>query len=620
MHKKMKGRQRKAAACFLTAALVLSAVPAPSVLADTETSSETVQQEIREEESAVTVTPGMEVSEETDSQTVPLTEQNTETETQVETETETQTKQETQTETQTEVQSETPGETETSEVETESVTEKSTDLEPTETEDETKVPVTPPSQTQSVVGSDNLTSIPTQNIVPYAAVYSGNGYTWDFNTGILTVTNNDGVENAMNDVYHIYPSGMNLKQIVVGSGVTRITYSSWMNALGGAPNLTSYSIDFSQAINLTEIESRALCLPYITGNINLSNCINLTSIGDMSFWAEKTVNITGCVNLTSIGSGFQVTSSSIWLTSLSVNGSIFDGFDRTASVSTNIGDRAEETITLNAGVLNVFNGASITVSNGTEEVAKGKAGENLTVPLESGANKLTLTVTWQNYSKSYSVQVNNTLLENSITNKNYTISYVHGDSIPEPMKENFNCANQNAALSFVWYKGTTVLTGKPSDPGEYALVVTAPADNQYASAELRLPIIIDSASYHVTIPSDATAGGYAVSITTSNFKVGENGRVRVTVSDGADDGTVTLTRQNTGTENAAQITSQMFNQKENGSLLKTADTVALYDKDQNLLDGTTGKLYFAAPTESNIAAGTYLGTVTFQISYEIASN
>ena len=73
MHKKMKGRQRRAAAIILTAALVLSAGPVPSVLADTETSSETVQQEIREEESAVTVTPGMEVSEETDSQTVPLT-------------------------------------------------------------------------------------------------------------------------------------------------------------------------------------------------------------------------------------------------------------------------------------------------------------------------------------------------------------------------------------------------------------------------------------------------------------------------------------------------------------------------------------------------------------------
>ena len=63
MHKKMKGRQRRAAAIILTAALVLSAGPVPSVLADTETSSETVQQEIREEESAVTVTPGMEVSE-----------------------------------------------------------------------------------------------------------------------------------------------------------------------------------------------------------------------------------------------------------------------------------------------------------------------------------------------------------------------------------------------------------------------------------------------------------------------------------------------------------------------------------------------------------------------------
>ena len=57
MHKKMKGRQRKAAAIILTAALVLSAGPVPSVLAETEASSETVQQEIPEEESTAPVTP-----------------------------------------------------------------------------------------------------------------------------------------------------------------------------------------------------------------------------------------------------------------------------------------------------------------------------------------------------------------------------------------------------------------------------------------------------------------------------------------------------------------------------------------------------------------------------------
>ena len=85
-----KRKYRQAAACFLTAALVLSAVPVQAVLAETEASSETIQQEIPEE-STVTVTPGTEVSEETEPQTVPLTEQNTENETQVETETETQT-------------------------------------------------------------------------------------------------------------------------------------------------------------------------------------------------------------------------------------------------------------------------------------------------------------------------------------------------------------------------------------------------------------------------------------------------------------------------------------------------------------------------------------------------
>lgn len=117
-----KRKYRQAAACFLTAALVLSAVPVQAVLAETEASSETIQQEIPEE-STVTVTPGTEVSGETEPQTVPLTEQNTETEIQVETE------------------------TETTEVETEVFTEEPTN--PEETETETEVPETSPAQTES---------------------------------------------------------------------------------------------------------------------------------------------------------------------------------------------------------------------------------------------------------------------------------------------------------------------------------------------------------------------------------------------------------------------------------------------------------------------------------------
>ena len=134
-----KRKYRQAAACFLTAALILSAVPAPAVLAETETSSETIQQEIPEEESTVSVTSGTEVSEEesivtvtpgtevpeeestitemsgtefpveTEPQTVPLTEQNTETETQVETKAEIQT--ESEIETETAIRMETSGET-----------------------------------------------------------------------------------------------------------------------------------------------------------------------------------------------------------------------------------------------------------------------------------------------------------------------------------------------------------------------------------------------------------------------------------------------------------------------------------------------------------------------------
>ena len=80
MHKKMKGRQRKAAAIILTAALVLSAGPVPSVLAETErffgdrTAGDTGRRKHGTRDA------GTEAPEETEPQTDPVTEQSTETE------------------------------------------------------------------------------------------------------------------------------------------------------------------------------------------------------------------------------------------------------------------------------------------------------------------------------------------------------------------------------------------------------------------------------------------------------------------------------------------------------------------------------------------------------------
>ena len=350
-----------------------------------------------------------------------------------------------------------------------------------ESNDNSNTKTTTSAETEKEIVQEN--SISTQaNDVPIARnVYSGNGYTWDFNTGILTVTNNDGVENAMNEVYHINPSGMNLKQIVVGSGVTRITYSSWMNALAGAPNLTSYSIDFSQAINLTEIESHALLLPYITGNIDLSNCINLTSIGDNPFWLEKTVNITGCVNLTSIGSGFSVTSSSIWLTSLSFNGKQLDSFDRTASVSA-YGEIADEILTLNAGVLSVFNNAHITVSNGANIIAIGRAGENLTVPLESGSNTFSLTISWNGYTKVYSIIANCTLLPS----KKPTPSILSqtGTSITvEPLTETGTYGEAEYSINGIGWQTSNEFTGLTYGT-QYTVYARYKGNNTYMQSEI----------------------------------------------------------------------------------------------------------------------------------------
>ena len=210
-----KRKYRQAAACFLTAALVLSAGPVQSVLAETEASSETIQQEIPEEESTVTVTPGTEVSEETEPQTVPLTEQNTETATETQTGTETQTEQETGILSESEGESENqireseavtkPQESMTEEESgsgaegDESVSEGETPQEPVEEEPETKVTeeTTIPAETPAPVTNAVLRAGSTEQTESSVAKVEMNG----------TVTYYDNLNEAVHAISDVRGTG-----------------------------------------------------------------------------------------------------------------------------------------------------------------------------------------------------------------------------------------------------------------------------------------------------------------------------------------------------------------------------------------------------------------------------
>ena len=225
------------------------------------------------------------------------------------------------------------------------------------------------------------------------------------------------------------------------------------------------------------------------------------------------------------------------------------------------------------------------------------------------------------------VEKNTTTITNNGEN-GYPVSFIYGDTIPEPTESNFTIEGSEEGFSYQWYSGdhtagelpSASIVSKPDAAGTYTLVVTTTGTDTYSAGELRLPVTIAAAEYHITIPGSVKAGEDEVSVSiteNSTFKIGSNGKVRVKVSSGLQNGTVTLTQQNAG-ENPAEIISKLLNGKD-GSPLNNDDTVALYDASQNLTEDTTSKLYFTAPEPAEgdvIPAGSYSGTVTFQISYE----
>lgn len=135
--------------------------------------------------------------------------------------------------------------------------------------------------------------------------------------------------------------------------------------------------------------------------------------------------------------------------------------------------------------------------------------------------------------------------------------------------------------------------------------------NYLPSEEAQKPVSTLPASYTITIPMQATAGGSSENIQVNQaepFELGHNGQVNVKVTDGITDGKLHLTRQ----QDSVTIQSQMlvyWNEFKNPSQI-----VASF-KDKR---DTPVIISFTSPKPDDgevIPAGSYSGTVTFEIEY-----
>lgn len=162
-------------------------------------------------------------------------------------------------------------------------------------------------------------------------------------------------------------------------------------------------------------------------------------------------------------------------------------------------------------------------------------------------------------------------------------------------------------------EGQTLTAGT----GEYDWTFIPQDTDNYneVTGTVTLEVVIDpnATAYTITIPATAVAGGDAVSVginTKEPFNL-NGGTVSVSVSDGIDEnGKLTLTNTD---GSGSSVTSAMYvGEKPITSF--TDQIFAVFESP----DDSPVSLFFKEPTETDILAGTYEGTVTFSIDYTAA--
>lgn len=186
---------------------------------------------------------------------------------------------------------------------------------------------------------------------------------------------------------------------------------------------------------------------------------------------------------------------------------------------------------------------------------------------------------------------------------------VKGD--PQGADVSYQCVPKDSSLTENWVTSGTFEQLKAST--DYTVYAKCAAtEHSFSSVTAQGDFTTKGADYTVSIPSQATAGGKAVSIsitedTAHPFDLGYGGQVNVKIKDEEkiDKGMLTLTRE--GASNT--ITSALYVGE---SLFEDlSQNVATFTEDSK----DPVSLSFAEPTEKDIPAGTYKGTVNFEISY-----
>lgn len=534
-----KRKYRQAAACFLTAALVLCVGPVQSVLAEAEAPSEAVQQEILEEESTVSVTPGTEILEEestvpvtpetevleeestvtvtsgtevpeeestitemsgteipaeTEPQTVPLTEQNTETETQVETKAETQT--ESESETETAIQTETSGETETTEKETEVFIEQKA----------------PRVENDVAIVKIGETETRCTTLVQAFAVANGN-------TATVTLLQNTTITDSIN---------------ITGGRITFDGNNYEVTREGGA----GFTIQGNDTVIIAQ-------------NMNYQD-------GMMG------INVYGATFILESGYIFYINS-------------IYDG----------------GTVIINGGTIDYINnnnGGTVIINGGTFDHIHNNGGtvkhKSPTPSIDvASVNAGSVTVKPLDNADYYGGA------KYKLTDQTGTVIYDWQES-----NEFFNLSSNTAYKVYAKYVGN---------------------DSWVESEEAVTEITSASAVYHIRIPSSLLIDGEDASAqigvdTEQPFDLGGDGRITVKINHNntlASDGTLTLTRE--GADNTIASTLFVNNQvfTDNTNPIATF-TMANKDTEKAIISCTKPE-----STTGRILAGTYNGTISFEITY-----
>ena len=158
-----------------------------------------------------------------------------------------------------------------------------------------------------------------------------------------------------------------------------------------------------------------------------------------------------------------------------------------------------------------------------------------------------------------------------------------------------------------WVEGTTLSNLRPNT--QYNIEVRRARTATYLPSKIRSTTAQTiSPQYKVTIPATLKVGSDAKIEVASdpNFDVGAKGKVDVKITSGVgSDGNVTLKRNDANNTIKSAI-------RVNGSSFTNMNTpVATFMNSQK---GAV-PISFATPTEPNVPAGTYTGTVNFEISY-----